>query len=352
MPLRLVRYPKRSNHYYLRGTVRKKYVFETTGTDDREAAEALRIKREAGILERSVFGTGSTVTFAEAAVSYLAGGGERRFLGTFNAATGTGTLVIGQLAKRKLTDITQAVADNMAQTLYPDATAATRVRQAYGPLRAVLIHAFKKGWCPRPVIRRPQVKRAVTTWSTPERLGKLLEHTTGQLRRFLMVDAYTGARLSEILRVDWDEDVNLSLRSITFRRTKNGDMRTVHIPDPLLIELSAVPEAERHGRMFQWTAQRSVYAPLRRACARAGVEYLPPHQQGRHTYATWMRTYGGLDLVGLKEAGGWKSFQSVLRYIHVTPNEATKAADRLPSVQNVCTDAAEPVKILKRKRKV
>lgn len=351
MPLRLVRYASRSKHYYLRGTVRKKYVFETTGTDDKEIAEAIRIKREAGILERSVFGTSTTVTFAEAAVSYLAAGGEKRFLGTFNAATGTGTLVIGGLAKKKLTDITQAVADDLAERLYPAGTNATRTRQVYAPLCAVLIHAFKKGWCPKPYIKRPAATVPVTTWSTPERFGKLLAHTSGQLRRFLMMDAYTGARLSEIFRVDWDQDVSLKMRSIVFRRTKNGEMRTVHIPDPLLIELSSVPEAERHGRMFAWTAQRSVYVPLRNACRRAGVEYLPPHQQGRHTYATWMRSYGGLDLIGLKQAGGWKNIQSVLRYAHVTPNEAARASDRLPSVPNPCTEDADGVKALKRKGK-
>jgi hypothetical protein len=47
-----------------------------------------------------------------------------------------------------------------------------------------------------------------------------------------------------------------------------------------------------------------------------------------------MRTYAGLDLIGLKEAGGWQTLASVERYAHVVPNEAAKAADRLPSVQN------------------
>jgi integrase len=66
----------------------------------------------------------------------------------------------------------------------------------------------------------------------------------------------------------------------------------------------------------------------------AGVEYLPPHQQRRHTFATWLRTYAGLDLIGLKEAGGWESLSSVERYAHVVPNESAKAVDRLPPVQS------------------
>lgn len=173
-----------------------------------------------------------------------------------------------------------------------------------------------------------------TKWSSPERLEQLLKHCKPRERRLLIFLTYTGARLSEVLRVDWDKDIRLAERTVVLRRTKNGEMRTVHVPDPLLIELAAVPEANRFGPLFDYTDKTRVYAPLRRACAKAGVDYLPPHQQGRHTYATWLRTYGGLDLVGLKEAGGWKSIASVARYAHVTPNEAARAPDRMPSVQS------------------
>jgi integrase len=89
--------------------------------------------------------------------------------------------------------------------------------------------------------------------------------------------------------------------------------------------------------VFKWAARSAIYKPLKRACRLAGVEYLPPHQQGRHTYATWLRAYAGLDLIGLKEAGGWESLSSVERYVHLVPNEAAKAADRLPNVQNPCS---------------
>jgi hypothetical protein len=39
MSLRLVKRAG-SDHWYLRGTVRKQSVFESTGTDDKQAAEA------------------------------------------------------------------------------------------------------------------------------------------------------------------------------------------------------------------------------------------------------------------------------------------------------------------------
>lgn len=341
MPLRLIRYKGRSPNWYLRGSVRGQDVFETTGTSDREAAEAIRIKREAQLLDRSIFGAGASVTFAEAAVSYLSEGGEGRFLKP----------IADRLARTKMRDINQTTAETLAALLYPNTSPATRKRQLYVPLCAVLNHGAKRGWCVRPAIEHPSVPEPKTTWSSPERFGKLLAVTKGQLRRFLMVSAYTGARLSEVLAINWDDDVSLPLRAIVLRKTKNGEMRTVHIPDPLLIELSAVPEHERRGPMFSWASKQCVYVPLRNACKRAGVEYMPPHQQGRHTYATWMRSYAGLDLVGLKQAGGWKNIQSVVRYAHVTPTEAGKAADKLPPVQNPCTENVEHSKPLAKRAK-
>lgn len=337
MPLKLV-HRGRSPNYYLRGTVRGIHVFETTGTDDREAAEAIRIRRESAVLERSIFGPAATMTFAEAALSYLEEGGERRFLGTYDEDTGEWSLLIGHFGNTVVGKIRQAEVDTAAIALYPEAQAATRKRQVYVPVSAVLRHAARKGWCSLPSFRHPRVKQPETKWSTPERLAKLLPHCTPKLRRLVLFLTYTGARISEALRVTWEGDVALDRQTVTLRRTKNGKPRTVHLPAPLLDEMTAVPKEVRTGKVFDWNARKAVYGPLKRACKRAGVEYLPPHQQGRHTYATWLRTYAGLDLVGLKEAGGWDTLSMVGRYAHVVPAESAKAADQMPDVRSLVHD--------------
>jgi integrase len=350
MPLQLKRYAARGPNWYLRGTVQGQAVYETTGTDDRKAAEAIRIQREAAILKRSIFGPGASVTFLEAAISYLAAGGEARFLGSETEA-GEWTLLIGRFQDTLLSDIGQEQADAAAQALYPGTAASTRVRQCYVPLVAVLTHAAKLHWCPPPMIAKPSVGAVVTKFSSAERLEKLLPHCQPKLRLFVMMDTYTGGRLAEILRVDWDRDVSLARRTIMLWQTKTKQ-RAVYIPDALLIELAAVPEADRKGPMFHWRQKTSVHRPLKNACKRAGVEYLPPHQQGRHTYATWMTDYAGLGPKALMEAGGWESVQSVMRYLHVTPGQAAKQADKLPGVRNPCSDDVQPLKDRKVRRKL
>lgn len=338
--LKLVRYPKRSASFYIRGTVRGQAVFETTGTDDRDAADALRIKREAELLQRSVFGPGASVTFLEAAVSYLEAGGEKRFI----------PKLVDELGKLHLSQINQEVADNVARKLYPNAGPATRKRHAYVPLCAVLHHASRRQWCSVPSITHPSVPLPETKWSTVDRVNKLLPHCRPQLRRFILMSVYTGARLSEVLRVDWDKDVSLIERVVIIRRPKNKKMRVVRIADPLLVELASVSEEKRHGPMFNWANRHCVYVPLRNACRRAGVDYLPPHQQGRHTFGSWLRIYAKRDIRGIMEDGGWDSIHSVIRYLHVAPGESANAIDKLPIVQNPCSDKLESAKIQKRKR--
>ncbi len=156
MPLKLKRYTARGPNWYLRGTVRGIHIFETTGTNDRAAAEAIRIRREAEVLNRSVFGAGATVTFAEAAASYLEQGGEARFLGREDADTGKWSGLIGHFMTTPLSAIGQAEADEAAGKLYPGTSAATRKRHAYAPLIAVLNHAANRGWLNPPRIEAPK----------------------------------------------------------------------------------------------------------------------------------------------------------------------------------------------------
>lgn len=77
-------------------------------------------------------------SFATAAHSYLEHGGETRYLPGLIAH-------FGDVPVEAITpfDIKQA-----ALALLPDVTNATRNRQVLTPMRAVLIHAYERGWCP------------------------------------------------------------------------------------------------------------------------------------------------------------------------------------------------------------
>lgn len=351
MSLKLIRYPKRSANWYIRGTVRGQAVFETTGTDNESAADAIRIKRENQLLDRSVFGAGATVTFAEAAISYLAANGEGKYLGGYDEKTGKWSLLIGEFARKPIAAIGQVEADAAAQRLYPGTSSATRKRQVYGPLKAVLNHGAKKWKISVQRIENPIVKKVMPQWASPEQVRKLLLHCSPALRLFVAISVYTGERLEQIISLNWVEDIDLQRRTITFHYTKNSELRTVHIAKPLLEELASVPDGKRTGRVFPWSHKTHVHKPLRNACKRAGLPYFSPHKLGRHTCATWLRRYAKRDLRGLMEDLNWKSINSVVRYAHVVPGETAKAVELLPAVQETCKANVKPVKDRKTRRK-
>jgi integrase len=115
------------------------------------------------------------------------------------------------------------------------------------PIAAVLHHAAGKGWIRAPVIKHPKVKQPETRYWSIARLNKLLPHCSEKLRRLLIFLPYTGARISECLRVDWKRDVDLQRRTVTLRRTKNGKPRTVHLAEPVAVSLGAVPKEQRRS---------------------------------------------------------------------------------------------------------
>jgi hypothetical protein len=51
-----------------------------------------------------------------------------------------------------------------------------------------------------------------------------------------------------------------------------------------------------------------------------------------HTWATWMRRFGGADLQGLVATGRWRDPRSAARYAHVVAHEEWDRANVLPLV--------------------
>lgn len=297
-----------SENWYLRGTVRGLRVDESSGTSDREAAEAIRIKREAEVLNRSVFGHRETLTFAQAAEKYLDAGGEDRFI----------LPVTKHFARRKVNEIDQKDLDEAARVLMPKASAATRNRQVYTPTIAVLRYAGVTT-----LFKRPKVERTAAAFVEHEYLEKLLPHCPEKLAALLIFMFYTGRRIGDAVKLDW-LDVNLQQRTALIRMPKNGNPIGVHLTGPVFEALANL--TERKGKVFGYPARWGVYKPLRAACKAAEVAYVSPHKLGRHSFATHaLRAGAGIHEV--MRAGGWESIQSMMVYAHVVPDDVRRTME-------------------------
>lgn len=75
----------------------------------------------------------------------------------------------------------------------------------------------------------------------------------------------------------------------------------------------------------------------RSALKRAGIANFRWHDL-RHTWASWHRQHG-TPLDRLKELGGWKSFEMVERYAHLSAEHLAPHANVLPSLKTRLSEA-------------
>jgi integrase len=336
MPLGLVRRPK-SPYWIMRGTVRGIRVEESTGLTDKRQAEIVRAKRESEIIEQSIHGRRTTATFAQAVVSYLETGGSRRFLDR----------VLEHFGATPLARINQDAIDRGARLLYPQASGATRDRQFYTPVSAVMRHAAKRDWCaPLLDLERPDKPRGRVRALTIGEANHLIEACGGHLRPLVIFMFYTGCRVGEGLWLHWRE-VDLVRRHVVFVETKNGERRGVPLHSRVVTALANLPH--RHGEVFR-RPDGLPYAPLdaddpgetsaggriktafRGAVRRAGLADFHPHDC-RHTWATWHYAQHR-DLLQLMQLGGWKQISMVQRYAHVNVEQFQGSIDALPTGGN------------------
>ena len=115
-------------------------------TDNKEAADTIRILRERELLDESIFGKKINATFDQAAASYLESGGSTRFLPRLTEVFGS----------RLLRKIKQHDLDAAARNMYPDAAAETINRQCHTPFIAVWNHAVSNEWADIRKWKRPR----------------------------------------------------------------------------------------------------------------------------------------------------------------------------------------------------
>lgn len=323
MPLKLV--PPRigkTPFWSVRGTHLGVYLDRSTKTGSRATAGRILARWKAEI-ECGATAKPGEPTFLDAAVKYMALRGDDRFLEPITV----------KLGARPLRAIDQKMLDDAALELYPTASAATRNRQFYTPVSAVLKQAGVE-W----QIKRPKGWRGNnrTAWYWPEQAFRIFEEADkidAEFGLFLRFMTYTGSRLSEATRAFQVNDLSLPEAIAYFERTKNSDPRTVFLPPALVAALANHPRGlHRKGQtVFRFRKNGRIYALLKKVReALAGEFHVHGFHCFRHTWATWMRRYGGLDTRGLLATEAWRDAASVRRYEHVIATEESQKAALLP----------------------
>lgn len=358
MPLR-VAVRKDTGTLWITGTIRpagsdeRFRIRQRAGSDDEAVAreEAAAIERD--IIRNHHLGERPVQRgFAAAVISYMEH--QRRS----EATKALVNRLVRHFANAPLRSINQESLDGAVKALTkPNAASGTIRRNVIVPLRAIMLHAARRGWCDMPVFDLPAEPKGRTAFLMPDQAEALIEAATPHVRPLLAFLFCTGCRMGEALALRWDQVDLRAARVILWEgETKSGARRVVGLPPRAVSILGGLPAREGHvflsrtGEPYRQTDAggggqlRAAWATASRDAGLPGVAGeraradrrsmvatfrpdMSPHTT-RHTWATWHYALHR-DLVKLKQDGGWSSVTLVERYAHLMPAGCEDAIRRV-----------------------
>lgn len=325
--------------YYISGTYAGHRIRESLGTDKRETAQQLFEERRKEITVAIDAGTDRKLKFATAAAGYIEhSDGEDRFLEP----------LIEEFGEVAIADMTSGFVHDKARKLYPTAKPSTRNRQVITPVLAVINWAAERRMCSPVLVKRfPEGKaarRAISREWVDKFRAKAAELGHADLGDMELFMFTTAARLGDAEHLPW-EKVSLDDKTATFL-TKNGDERSAILTEEMvrILRLRRDADAKRisdkeadearameellHARVFGDWARRQMYVRWKAICVAAKLDYVPPHQAGRHSFATEAIVRKGVDVPTAAALGGWKSHKLLLE-VYAHPENARQVAENV-----------------------
>lgn len=200
-------------------------------------------------------------------------------------------------------------------------------------VRSVLRDAAEWGWIDRaPKIRLAKQNDDDYRWLTRDEAKALHAELAPHLRPLFEFALATGWREQNVLRLEWKR-VDLQRKVAWVLGSQAKGKRPIGAP--LNTDALGILRAQegKHPRwVFPNPETGKPYARANNtgwnaAQARAGLEPVTWHEL-RHTWASW-HVMAGTSLRALMDLGGWRSYKSVLRYAHLSPEHLAADAARV-----------------------
>lgn len=312
----------------------KRHEYSTkalTKADARRTAEAL----ERHLITAQVPRSGDPVTFAQAAACYANFKGldldhPERLSGRQRDEAKRLVRPIAVLGRERLADISHADLVDAALRLHGSHTPQTRNRECLNPSAAVLHYAANNGWCPWmrvALFKEPKPKTRAVSHTTAATL--LAAAPAGPKRLFLLWSFRMGTRVSDTLRVHWDDlDLTRAIARMHIRKTNTWVELPLH-PE-LVEELAVIPSEERTGWLLPWRDKSGVYFWLRPLVQEVGVAFTP--HMARHSLGSWLNA-DGAGLKTIMQTLTHSSPKSSLRYQNADTEVVRAATARLPRLR-------------------
>jgi integrase len=315
MPLTLF---LRGEVWHYRGSAAGRRLRGSTGVSraNKETAEQVLVQIEERVWRGRLYGPGSVLTFAQAAILYRAAGKPVRYLAQ----------VEDFWKDTPVKNITAGLVRASCRDLYPGAKGATWNRAIIVPTQAIINFAAEQELCPTIKVKRWPVEaktRQPATWEWVTEFMSAAESRIGTLALFMFL---TGARIGEATSLRWRE-VDFQRRSASICQTKTRTERLAHLPPELIAAVANLPgDRDPDALVFGFRNRFQAEREWKKVVDCEGLEPLTPHCC-RHGFATGM-LQAGIDPVTTAKLGGWKSPEHVFKtYGHAS--EDRTLTDRL-----------------------
>ena len=181
---------------------------------------------------------------------------------------------------------------------------------------------------PFKAVRKLPVDEPLPRFLTRDQAKKLLEKGEGySIYQFIMLGLYTGARISEICELKW-EDVFLEQGKIRLYG-KGRKERIIPIPQKLILYLAAREKeaiASKEGYVIKGSRNRRKAS--RKFTAHIERCKLPKFRfhDLRHTYASWL-SMKGKSIQQIQKALGHKNIKTTMVYAQLSPENLNGLVD-------------------------
>lgn len=168
---------------------------------------------------------------------------------------------------------------------------------------------------------------------SPEELV-LLEGASPTLRPVIVAALQTGGRRGSLLELRWS-DIDMRARTITFRRTKNGERHVIPMTDTMRETLQTLPRPlDPEVKVFPSWTREALTVAFGRLTKTLGIDNLRFHDLRHHVASTL--TMAGVPQRTVMEILAHRDPRMTLRYQHLTPGHLRDAMRALnhPPQQN------------------
>ena len=273
------------------------------------------------------------LTFADAVLKYTAKPKEATYL----------IPILTEIGAIQIKNLKPSLVRKLGEKIYPMASTATWTRQIITPVRAVVNNLYDdsdgtvyriRGYTKAEKVAQDKKRGSTGRKKYPpadwDWLLQFREHAPPKIATLALMMFATAGRISQTISMHPHKHVDAAEGKVCIPAAKGTEDRWIAVPPELMEELLALtpeyprgwPRVPENLRLFGYAGRSGPLKLWRKACADAGIRFIPFHTAGRHAFGQEMNVREGVDANAAAHHGGWEDINLMRKaYTHVEEAE-------------------------------